>query len=72
MRPRTGRLYRFVASGWDRFDRRGYMPEDGALVRVLKAPPGAPPNGTMGHCYIGDAEGRFIGLVCIASLEEVR
>jgi len=65
---RTGSVYIFNASGWDRFDRHLHTPKDGTLVRVTKAPYGCPKNGTMGHCYVSDMEGNFIGLVAEASL----
>lgn len=68
MKIRTGKLYTFNANGWDRFDRRPYMPSDGATVRAIKSPPGCPPAGTMNHCYIATPDGRFIGLVSCASL----
>lgn len=43
--------------------------EPGALV-VKVQPYGCPKNGTMGMCYVGDAEtGQFIGMVCENSLK---
>lgn len=43
--------------------------ESGALV-VKVQPHGCPKNGTMGMCYVGDAEtGKFIGMVCENSLK---
>lgn len=69
---RTGRVYRFEPCGWDIFDRRPHTPERGALVRKCQ-PFGCPRNGTMGHCYVEDAEtGEFIGLVHKNSLGSLK
>jgi hypothetical protein len=64
----AGRKYLFKATSWDVFDKMEMTPEDGTIVKVIKAPYGCPKNGTMGHCYIGDEDGNFIGLVCCSSL----
>jgi len=49
------------------FDRRAHQPNPGDLVVKTKVP-GCPPNGTMGHCYVKDAEtGEFRGLVLVNS-----
>lgn len=62
-------VYEFRPQGWDVFDRRSHQPEPGALV-VKTQPAGCPKNGTMGHCYVKDAEsGIFYGLVMIGSLK---
>lgn len=64
--------YVFEAVGWDRFDRRANTPKDGTVV-VKTQPAGCPRNGTMGHCFVADAEtGEFLGLVQTASLKRVR
>jgi len=64
-------LYRFQPVGWDVFDRRENQPETGTLV-VKCQPAGCPRNGTMGHCFVEDADtGHFYGLVQVASLERV-
>ena len=69
--PRPGTRKVFHAVGADRFDRRPHTPADGTIVQVIKAPRGCPPNGTMGHCFIGDATtGAFIGLVLVNSLTD--
>jgi len=60
-------VYVFEANGWDLFDRRDYTPDDGTLV-VKTQPFGAPRNGTMGHCYVADLDGNFLGLVSQGSL----
>lgn len=62
------RIFVFEAAGMDIFDRRAYTPTDGTLV-VKTQPYGCPKNGTMGQCYIADAEtGKFIGMVSQKSL----
>jgi hypothetical protein len=71
MHVRTGSIYTFKACGWDRFDGRGHTPCDGTLVRVV-APYGCPPPNTLNHCFVETLEGKFIGLVCCASLYRAR
>lgn len=62
------RIFVFEAAGMDIFDRRAHTPKDGTLV-VKTQPYGCPKNGTMGQCYIADAEtGKFIGMVSQKSL----
>ena len=60
-------VYVFTPVGMDRWDRRANQPEAG--TRVVKIQPaGCPRNGTMGHCYVADAEtGQFYGLVLLNS-----
>lgn len=64
--PKT--VYRYEPVGMDVWDRRRHQPEPG--TRVVKTQPfGCPRNGTMGHCYVEDAEtGAFYGLVLVNSL----
>ena len=63
-------IYRFEPVGMDAWDRRAHQPEPGARV-VKTQPAGCPKNGTMGHCFVKDAEtGAFYGLVLLASLKE--
>jgi len=69
--PKIGKLYRFKAYGWDRFDRKPNTPSDGTVVRAIKSPHGCPEFGTMGHCYVATPEGKFIGLVSLGSLIDV-
>jgi len=66
------RVYIYKPVGFDIFDRRNYQPKPG--TRLVKCqPPGTPRNGTMGHCYVEDAEtGKFYGLVLENSLERER
>jgi hypothetical protein len=67
---RKGKTYIFRINGWDLFDRKPYMPENGTQVRVC-APHGCPPPNTMGHAYIETLDGRFLGLVSTASLQPI-
>jgi hypothetical protein len=60
--------YTFLPVGMDLFDRRPHQPKPGAVV-VKVQPKGCPRNGTMGHCYVEDADtGQFHGLVLVNSL----
>ena len=69
--PRPGTIKVFRPVGMDILDRRPYFPQPGTKVQVIKAPAGCPPNGTMGHCYIGDATtGDLLCLVLINSLSD--
>lgn len=61
-------IYIFRPVGFDIFDRRSNQPEPGTRV-VKTQPAGCPRNGTMGHCFVADAQtGQFYGLVLVASL----
>lgn len=63
------RTYVFEPVGVDVFDRRKNQPEPGTRV-VKTQPAGCPKNGTMGHCFVEDAEtGKFYGLVLQNSLK---
>lgn len=60
--------FTFVPVGFDLFAPHAGTPEKGARVRKTQ-PFGCPKNGTMGHCYVEDAEtGEFYGLVMVNSL----
>lgn len=62
-------VYVFSPVGCDIWDRRANQPEPGTEVVKTKVT-GCPPNGTMGHCYVKDAEsGQFYGLVLVNSLQ---
>jgi len=62
-------VYSYQPVGMDIFDVRPNQPARGTLV-VKTQPYGCPPNGTMGHCYIADAETEeFYGLVLENSLQ---
>ena len=62
-------VYEFRPVGWDVFDRRASQPEPGTRV-VKTQPAGCPRNGTMGHCFVADAQtGAFYGFVLVASLK---
>lgn len=63
------RQYRYQPVGLDIFDRRAHQPAAGTLVVKTSGGPGAPKNGTMGHCFVKDAvTGAFYGLVLTNSL----
>jgi len=63
--------FRFTPVGFDLFAPTAGAPPAGTLV-VKTQPVGCPANGTMGHCYVKDAEtGEFLGLVLLNSLERV-
>lgn len=66
------RVYVFRPVGMDAWRPHAGTPAAGA--RVVKVQPhGCPRNGTMGHCYVADAEtGTFHGLVLVNSLERAR
>lgn len=73
--PRPGAVRVFRAALYDLAERcrdrapgKGRLPADGVQVRVIKAPHGCPPNGTMGHLYVEHLDGEFIGLVQLASV----
>ena len=63
------RVYTYEPVGMDVWDRRAYQPERG--TRVVKTQPyGTPRNGTMGQCYVQDADsGQFYGMVSVNSLK---
>jgi len=67
MRVRVGSKYVYQPCLLDQIDgRTGLVP--GTVVQVINLP-GAPPANTMGHCYVADVHsGKFIGMVCTASL----
>jgi hypothetical protein len=57
----------FEPVGMDRWDLRAPVEVGQRVVKVQ--PPGCPRNGTMGHCFVADAEsGAFLGLVLVRSL----
>jgi hypothetical protein len=62
------RIYRYEPVLFDMFTKRAVEIPDGA--RLVKTQPfGCPKNGTMGMCYVEDADtGGFYGLVMLNSL----
>lgn len=67
-RVRAGNQYIFDPVGWDVFDPKyqaNVKPGDIVIVVNL---PGAPKANTMGHAHILGPDGKFGGLVSIASL----
>jgi hypothetical protein len=66
-RARKSRKYRFEPVPFDQFVSP--RPFEAGRIVVKVQPYGCPRNGTMGMCYVGDAEtGRFLGMVCKNSL----
>jgi hypothetical protein len=64
----AAKVYTFKAVGFDSFAPHAGTPMNGTRV-VKTQPKGCPKNGTMGHCYVADADsGRFLGLVLLNSL----
>lgn len=71
-RRRKAPKFVFQPVGLDVFDRKPHQPQPGTVV-VKTQPPGTPPNGTMGHCFVEDAEtGEFYGLVLVNSLQRAQ
>lgn len=71
--PKGPRRYVFDPTGADALQPLRLHPAKGAIVVKATPPRGCPPNGTMRHCYIADAEtGRFYGLALEASLLPLR
>jgi hypothetical protein len=67
MAKRT-RVYTFTATGWDLYRAHSLTPDTGTRV-VKTQPAGCPRNGTMGQCYVMDADtGEFYGMVALSSL----
>lgn len=66
------KTFTYEPVGLDVWDRRPNQPTRG--TRVVKTQPrGCPRNGTMGHCFVADADtGVFYGLVLVASLQASR
>ena len=70
-KTKSAQRYVFNAVGWDKLDRRAHTPKDGTVV-IKTQPYGCPTNGTMGHCFIADLDGGFIGLVNEHSLTKMK
>jgi len=67
MKVRTGSLYVFEKSGWDKLFSQPYMPEDGTVVKVVQ-PYNCPKNNIIDQCYIALPDGTFLGMVSVYSL----
>jgi hypothetical protein len=65
-RVRVNARYIYSPNLLDKIDGRTAL-EDGQMVRVINLH-GCPPARTMGHCYVQDMHGRFMGLVHCNSL----
>lgn len=69
-RVRVGNLYHYDPVLIDRTSRHTHHIEPGLYVRVINMT-GCPPANTMGHCYIENMLGEFLGLVCCNSLVDL-
>jgi hypothetical protein len=66
-KARAAQRYAYAPAGCDIWDARTSLAPGAIVVKI--SPHGCPPNGTMGHCYVGAPDtGEFIGLVLLASL----
>lgn len=71
MRVKVNSLYRYSANGWDTFRPcKGNTLRLGDIVRVINLP-SAPKANTMGQCYVGDLNGKFICMVSTNSLQSL-
>jgi hypothetical protein len=71
MPPKRKTVYSYKPTGFDIWDPKTDLEEGDLVVKIQ--PRGCPPNGTMGHCFVGDPETEeFIGLVKESSLEVLR
>lgn len=64
---RVNSIYLYHPVLIDKCDSRIKIKE-GTQVRVINLP-NAPKANTMGHCYVEDLKGNFLGLVCCNSLQ---
>ena len=69
-RVRLGGVYRYEPNGFDQFQHNTHDLPHGCRLRVIQ-PRNTPANGTMGMAYTETLEGKFIGLVCVNSLERL-
>jgi hypothetical protein len=63
-------IYIFKPVMFDRYQENTKDLAEGTRLRVVQ-PRGCPKNGTMGMCYTETLEGRFVGLVCVNSLQRI-
>lgn len=70
-KAKRSRKYRYEPTVFDKVICPTPVAEGSLVVKVQ--PHGCPKNGTMGMCYVGDAEtGAFLGMVCEGSLAPAR
>jgi hypothetical protein len=69
-RVRVGTKYVFDPVPMDIYDNKTDC-KKGDIVTVINLP-GAPRANTMGHCYVADENGKFLGMVCTNSLESIK
>lgn len=63
-------IYIYEPVLFDRYQQNTKDIVPGTRLRVIQ-PRGCPKNGTMGMAYTETLEGRFVGLVCINSLQRI-
>jgi hypothetical protein len=63
-------IYIYQPTMFDRYQPNTQGLPEGTRLRVIQ-PRGCPKNGTMGMAYTETLEGRFVGLVCINSLQRL-
>ena len=67
--PKVGAIRKYVPVLFDMLQGNTADIPAGTVVKVVQ-PFGCPKNGTMGMCYVDNANtGEFIGLVCVNSLQ---
>ena len=69
-RVRLGGIYQYTPVFFDQYQQNTKDLPHGCRLRVIQ-PKGTPANGTMGMAYTETLDGKFIGLVCINSLERL-
>lgn len=63
-------IYIFQPVAFDRYQANTMNLPEGTRLRVIQ-PKGCPKNGTMGMAYTETLDGRFVGLVCVNSLQRI-
>ena len=69
-RVRLGGIYQYTPVFFDQYQQNTKDLPHGCHLRVIQ-PKGTPANGTMGMAYTETLDGKFIGLVCVNSLERL-
>ena len=69
MKVRVGSIYVYTRedSLWEIVDAKHGL-KSGTKVRVVNTHAGCPPANTMGHAYVEQLDGQFVGLVATAAL----
>ena len=69
-RVRLGGIYQYTPVFFGQYQQNTKDLPHGCRLRVIQ-PKGTPANGTMGMAYTETLDGKFIGLVCVNSLERL-